>query len=186
MCEMLNLFVPVARPVACDPVRGLEFVEGGELQRDFAARFAAQGTILAGVGGGPCLCGFDDWPALYEIARAQLAANGVSEVAFLKFWSGDKLRLTEQIVDPDDPAQCVEVPVGVVVIVRGGPAEPRRHRRVVRALTQRVGTRVTLRRKSGVDLHGVLRAFDPESEVGDVDGTFVIAAQVHAVDEATE
>jgi hypothetical protein len=184
MCEMLNLFVPVKRPVACRPVRGLEFVEGGEIQRDFEARFADQGAILAGAGQGPCLCGFDDWPALYEIARALLDANGVSEVAFLKFWSGDKLRLTEHVIDPDDPDQCVSVPDGVIVIARAGPAEARRHGRVVRSLTQRLGTAVTLRRKSGIDLHGVLCAFDPESEIGDVEGTFFVAAQIHAVDVA--
>ena len=184
MCEMLNLFVPVKRTAPCPPVRGLEFVDGGEVQRDFKARYAGQGTILAGVGTGQCLCGFEDWPALYEIARAQLTANGVSQVAFLKFWSGDTLRLTDRVVDPDDPEQCVEVPDGVIVIARTGPAGPRRHRQVVRSLSQRLGTAVTLRRKTGIDLHGVLRAFDPESEVGDLDGTFFVAAQLHAVDDA--
>lgn len=72
---MLNLWVP-SGPTIRAPVRGLRFTEAGERHRGFAARFARGGTILAGHGDGPCLCGFDDWPALYELVRGYLRASG--------------------------------------------------------------------------------------------------------------
>ena len=184
MCEMLNLFVPARRVVLAPPVRGLSFDEGGEIQRDFRARFADQrGTILVGSGSGPCLCGFGDWPALYETVRALATRNAVDTIAFLKFWSGDTYRLAERVVDPDDPEQCVEVGDGEVVIARTVPVETRRHRRVVRRLGQRIGARVTLTYKHGGAHHGVVTSFDPESEVGGLDGAFFAAAQVFAVED---
>lgn len=183
MCEMLNLFVPARAPVLPAPVRGLRFAPEGEIQRDFAARFAtAPGVLLAGHGGGPCLCGFDDWDALYAIARDVLAANALESLAALRFWSGTRYELGERTIDVDDPEACTPLVVGELARLHLEPAERRRHRLVVRALTRAVGERVSLRLKSGRALRGVLVAFDAQSEVGRVEGRTFVAAEVLAVD----
>jgi hypothetical protein len=185
VCDMLNLFVPVARPALGAPVRGLRFAIGGEIQRDMAARFAADaGTILCGYGGGMCLCGFADWPGLYELARDLRVRNAVDYVALLKFFSGRRYRLVERAVDLDDAEMCTPVDDGVLVVARCEPREPRRHRQVVRALSRSVGAHVVLRLKSGRVLPGVLLAFDPETQVGSVDDRAFVAGQVLAVEDS--
>ena len=89
MCEMLNLFVPAKHPALGEPVRGLVFDDGGEIQRDFAARFAAEGgTILSASGGKGCLCGFDDWDAAYETSRRALEESWTGEVRGVRAASG--------------------------------------------------------------------------------------------------
>lgn len=182
MCEMLNVFIPAARPALPPPVRGLSFVPDGEIQRDLAARYAdARGVVLCGVGGGPCLCGFADWDALYEIARAVLARNRLPWMAVLHFWSGDRYTLEEHWVDPDDPEACVPHGLGELVVLRPEAPERRRHRVVVRALARAVDREVTLRLKSGRTLRGLLEAFDEESQVGRVGSRTFAAAEVLSV-----
>jgi hypothetical protein len=182
MCEMLNLFVPVAAASAGPTVRGLHLETTGEIQRDFSARFAAErGTFFAAQGGRSCLCGFDDWPALYTIGRELLGRHRASHVALLRFWSGDRYELVERAVDLDDAEQLTPIAVGEVVIASIEPAERRRHRLVVRALRRRVGSVVTLTLRSGRTVHGTLVEFDPESEVGRVDEHIIVAGQVHEV-----
>lgn len=179
---MLNVFVPVAPAVAGPAVRGLHLSLTGEIQRDFAARFARQhGTMFAGQGGRSCLCGFDDWPALYAIARDLMARNAVPQVALLRFWSGDRYELPERTVDLEDAEQLTPLNVGEVVIALIEPAERRRHRLVLRALQRRIGTVVSLTLRSGRTVHGTLVEFDPESEVGRVDDHPIVAGQVHEV-----
>ncbi len=183
MCEMLNLFVPARSPVLPAPVRGLRFAPEGEIQRDFAARFASSpGVLLAGHGGGPCLCGFDDWDALYAIAREVLAANASESLAVLHFWSGTRYALGERAIDVDYPEVCTPLVLGELARLHREPAERRRHRLVVRGLTRAVGERVTLRLKSGRSLHGVLSAFDAESEVGRVESRTFVGAEVLALE----
>jgi hypothetical protein len=181
MCEMLNMFVP-GRASASEPVRGLTFSAGGELQKDFVLRFgSSKGTFLVGSGPGYCLCGFDDWDALYSVARSVMERASVDWLALIHFSSGNRYELVEREVDPDEPEACTALEVGEVVILRAQPAEQRRHRRVVRALQERVGCCVTLKLKSGRALHGELREFDVESEVGRVDDTTFVAGQVLSV-----
>lgn len=103
MCTMLNLFVPSKAPVGTTVVRGLRFEPGGEVQRDFARRFADEnGIFLSGYGGGSCLCGFEDWDAVYAIARELLHRCALPWVAAVQFESGDRGELSERMVDPDD------------------------------------------------------------------------------------
>lgn len=186
MCEMVNLYVPRAPALLGPPVRGLHFKSQGEIQHDFATRFATgPGSFLHGYGSGSCLCGFDDWPALYDVARDLIERNDVAYVAALKFWSGDRYQLAERELDPDDAEQCTPVRDGELIILRCGPAEQRRHRQVRRDLTRHVGARVTLRLKSGRALHGLLAAFDPDSEVGTLDDKPFVAAQVLEVASAS-
>jgi hypothetical protein len=181
MCEMLNMFVP-ARTAATEPVRGLVFSEGGEVQKDFALRYQkTKGTMLVGSGGGYCLCGFQDWDALYDVARSTMERAKVDWLAVIHFWSGDRYELVEREVDPDAPELCTAVEVGELVVLRAQPAEQRRHRRVVKALRERVGSRVTLALKSGRALNGWLQVFDAESEVGVLDETTFVAGQVLSV-----
>ena len=180
MCELLNIFVPVAGPVLGPPVRRFALTTGGEAQRDFAQRFAGRGgTILSGAGG--CMCGFDDWAAVYEVGRSLFDRNRVVEVAALRFWSGDRYALGSRIVDPDDEASCTPFVVGEVVVMRREPSEKRRHRDVVRALAAQVGAVATLRLKSGGHLRGLV-TFDVASETGRVGEVPFVAAQVRAVE----
>jgi len=184
MCEMLNLFIPFARPILPRPVRGLKFERHGEIQRDFAARYSTVGGVfLAGYGGGYCLCGFNDWDAVFQIAREITAKSVLSWVAALHFWSGDRYELGERRIDPEDPEACVPVPIGMVAFLQAEPPERRRHRLVLRSLTRAVGTTVALRLKSGRTLHGPLVSFDCESEVAEIDGRPVVAAEVLAFGE---
>jgi hypothetical protein len=184
MCVMLNVFVPVPDAAVGPPVRGLHLLSFGEIQRDFAARFAAaHGTLLAAHGGRTCLCGFDDWPALYEIARELLGRNAVSYVALLHFWSSERYQLVERAVDLEDAEQRTAIATGEVVIASIEPARRRRHRQVVRTLRRRIGAVVSLTLRSGRTLRGVLVEFDPESEVGRVGDQTFVAGQVHEVAE---
>ncbi|MBI5537986.1 MAG: hypothetical protein HY898_35010 [Deltaproteobacteria bacterium] len=178
---MLNMFVP-AKVLAPEPVRGLAFGEAGELQKDFVVRFrSAKGTFLVGSGPGHCLCGFDDWDALYSVARTVMGQAAIGWLALIHFWSGDRYELVEREVDPGELEACTAIEVGEVVILRAQPEEQRRHRRVVRALQERVGSYVTLTFKSGRALHGELRHFDAESEVGRLDLTTFVAGQIFSV-----
>src|SRR4051812_13080200 len=129
MCEMLNLFVPLAQPVMASLVRGLAFSRSGEIQKDFAELYRGRGTILCG-SAGSCMCGFDDWPALYEAARDVLSRNRITELAALRFWSKDRYELASRVVDPDDPESCTPLVMGEVVVIRAEPPEKRRHRLV--------------------------------------------------------
>jgi len=181
MCEMLNMFVP-ARVAASSPVRGLTFGEGGELQKDFVLRYAKwKGTFLAGSSAGPCLCGFQDWDALYEVARGVMEQASVDWLALIHFSSGNRYELIEREVDPDEPEFCTALELGEVVVLRTQPAERRRHHRVLRRLQERVGSQVTLSLKGGRTLHGHLREFDAQSEVGRVDEAIFVAGQVMSV-----
>jgi hypothetical protein len=183
MCEMINVFVPVRHPAVGPEVRGFSLGTGGEVQRDFAERYArAHGTILVGKNAKTCLCGFGDWEAFYDVARDILTRNAIATLAVVRFWSGDRYTLTERAIDPDDAELCTPVELGEVVVLCTGPPEQRRHRIVVRTLARKVGEAVTLHMKGGRELKGTLVAFDVESEVGHVGtGTFV-AAQVHDVE----
>lgn len=177
MCEMINLFIPVASPVLPEPVRGLAFETGGELQRDFRDRYGARGAIVSAFCG-YCLCGFEDWEALFEAARAIIAANRVDHVAVVHFDSGSRYELTEREVDPFDDGVATECAIGEVTILRPDSPEKRRHKQLVRALFARIGNEVTLRLKSGKILRGSLAAFDAESQTGRVANTPFAAAQV--------
>jgi hypothetical protein len=182
MCEMLNLFVPVPRPTLVEPVRGLHFAPGGEIQRDFAARYAGRGgTILVGSGSKGCLCGFTDWDAIYAIGRDLLDRNEVTYLSALHFWSSDRYELSERTVDPEDLELCLPARLGEVLVMQTEPPEQRRHRRVVRALSRLSGQNVRLDLKSRRELHGPLVEFDPQSEVGRVGDEFFVAAQVLTV-----
>ena len=185
MCEMLNIFVPLPRPVMGPPVRGLHFSASGEIQKDFAARYGrAGGIILAGGCAQGCLCGFADWNAFYELAQDLFDRNAIESMSALRFWSKARYELTERVVDPDDPELCTPLAQGELLVLRTLPAERRRHRRLLRALVACVGGRTTLQMKHGAELHGTLVAFDPESEVGTVGDRTFVAAQVLAI--ATE
>lgn len=187
MCQMLNAFVPTAsaaQVALVAPVRGLSFGALGEVQRDFAARSArGAGAVLIGRRRGDCLCGFDDWPALYEALRALLVANRAERVEALLFWSGDRYALSERAVDLDEPRDHAPFALGEVVIARIEPAERRRHRGIVRALAGAVGADVTLRLKSGRELRGTIEEFDPESEVGRIGGRAFVAGEVMGIGE---
>lgn len=185
MCEMLNVFIPATRPILPPPVRGLSFVSEGEIQKDFAARHErTAGVLLAGVGGGPCLCGFDDWDALYAIAREVLAKNRLEWMTALHFWSGDRYALEERRVDPDDPETCTPCKMGEVALIHAEPAERRRHRLVVRELSRAVDHVVTVRLKSGQKIRALLASFDAESEVGRLGMRTFVAAEVLSVEHA--
>jgi hypothetical protein len=177
MCEMLNLLVPTPAAVAPPAIRGLAFSGAGEVQRDFAARYP-RGTPFVATCSTGCLCGFRDWDAVYEAASYAMEANQTREVALLHFWSGDRYTLTERGVDPDDAEALRPLIDGEVVVLRTDHPGQRRHRRLLRELTRAIGTVVDLRLKSGRTLHGVLVAFDAESEVGRVDARVFVAAEV--------
>ena len=179
---MLNLFVPIGDPVVGARHGRLGFTRTGEIQKDFAARVARRGgAFLIGTANG-CMCGFDDWPALYQAARDLLAENGILEIEALRFWSKDRYTLTERVADLDDAEACTPLVMGEIVVMRVDRPERRRHRLVVRALSRSIGAEVTLRMKSGRELRGVVTAFDPDSETGSVGPTPFVAAQVLAVD----
>lgn len=180
---MLNLFVPTRGATVERTVRGLTFGPGGEVQKDFVAHYGKHaGTFLSGSGNKGCLCGFDDWPAVYEIARGLLERCEVDSLSVLRFWSGDRYSLAWRVVDPDDDALCTPGELGEVLVLKPMPPERRRHRRVVRALVSLVGARATLHLKSGDARRGVVASFDAESEVGFVDDTCFVAAEVLSVD----
>jgi hypothetical protein len=184
---MLNLFVPGREAIVATAVRGLTFGPGGELQKDFVAHHGKQaGTFLAGSSDKGCLCGFDDWPALYEIARGLLERCGVGTLSVLRFWSGDRYSLAFRTIDSDDEALCTPGELGEVLVVKPMPPERRRHRRVVRALVSLVGARATLHLKSGEERRGVVASFDAESEVGIIDDACFVAAEVLSVDTAAQ
>jgi hypothetical protein len=166
---MINLFVPVAPLEALGPVRGLTFGPSGEVQKDFAARFAGRGTILVGFGPQGCLCGFADWEALREVARDAITRHGVDEIAAMRFWSGDRHPLRERKIDLDQgPLEAPEI--GEIVHLCMLPPEQRRHRDLVAALQSHVGGPVTLRTRGGRVIRGTLEAFDTESDCGTIDG----------------
>jgi hypothetical protein len=180
---MLNLFVPVPGLTLVPAAHGLWFEPGGEIRREFAARFAAErGTILAGYRKNRCLCGFDDWTALYDLARELMAQHSVEAVALLLFFSGTRGPLPERIVDPEDQELCTAGLLDELIIVRREPAAQRNYRKVMRSLARRIGEPVVVRLKSGRALHGALVAFDTESEVGSVDDQVFVAGQVLAVE----
>jgi len=185
MCEMLNIFVPLPRPVMGPPVRGLRFLTSGEIQKDFAARYGRTGgVILTGASAQGCLCGFEDWNAFYETARDLFDRNAIESMSALRFWSGDRYELAERVVDPDDPERCPPLEPGELVVLRTLPAERRRHRQLLRALVARVGSPATLHMKHGAELHGTLVAFDEESEVGTIGDRTFVAAQVLSIEPA--
>ncbi len=175
------MFVP-ARAQASSVVRGLTFSDGGELQKDFVLRYGkSKGTFLVGSGASMCLCGFQDWDALYEVSRGVMDQASVEWLALIHFWSGDRYELVEREVDPDEPEFCTALELGKVVVLRAQPAEQRRHRRVLRRLQERVGSQVTLSLKGGRVLHGQLQEFDAQSEVGRIDEIIFVAGQVMSV-----
>jgi hypothetical protein len=183
MCQMINLFVPSSAPMLAS-AGGLKVHMGGELQKDFLERFGeTRGTFLNVFGAGYCMCGFDDWESLYALASEVMSESGVEWAAVVHFSSGCRYALKVREVDPDESEQCTAIDVGEVVVLRGRPAEQQRHRRVLRALQTNVRRRVSLVMKSGRALHGVLMEFDEVSEVGRVDKTTFVAAQVHSVGE---
>ena len=185
MCEMLNIFVPLARPVMGPPVRGLHFLVSGEIQKDFATRYGrAGGVILSGACAQGCLCAFVDWNAFYELARGVFDRNPIESMCGLRFGSKERYVLTERVVDPDEPEACTPLEPGELVVLRTLPAERRRHRRLIRALVARVGSLATLQMKHGAELHGMLVAFDPESEVGTIGDRTFVAAQVLVIEPA--
>ena len=185
MCEMLNVFVPLPRPVMGPPVRGLQLLASGEIQKDFAARYGcAGGVILSGSCAQGCLCGFADWNAFYELAQDLFDRNRMDSMSALRFWSKDRHELTERVVDPDDPELWTPLEPGELVVLRALPAERRRHRRLLRALVAGVGSTATLEMKHGAELHGTLVAFDPESEVGTIGDRTFVAAQVLSIEPA--
>jgi hypothetical protein len=183
MCEMLNLFVPAKSTAMGSPVSGLRFVSDGEMQRQFRERFAgASGTILSGSWGKGCLCGFDDWKSFYEVVRDTLERNRVEWVAGIHFWSGDTYEIRERTFDPYDAEACTPLSYGEIATMWAGHPEQRRHRRVVRDLARHIGGTITLRLKSGRDLHGTLTEFDAKTEVGRLGEVTVVAAQVLEVE----
>lgn len=185
MCEMLNIFVPLARPVMGPPVRGLHFLPSGEIQKDFAARYCrAGGVILSGACAQGCLCGFVDWNAFYELAQGVFDRNAIESMCGLRFWSKDRYELTERVVDPDEPEHCTALEPGELIVLRTQPADRRRHRRLIRALVAHIGSPATLHMKHGAELHGTLVAFDPESEVGTIGERTFVAAQVLSIELA--
>jgi hypothetical protein len=179
MCDMLNLYVPVARPELGPPVRGLYFCEGLEVQRDFRDRFVGMsGIVLGGAGGGYCLCGFRDWQSLREIGCDAIRRNRVPWVAFLFFASGDGGPLNERVVDPEDPESDVRIERCEILMMQPDPPERRRHRLLVRALARKAGENVELRMKSGQRLGGLLASFDGATEVGQIGDRIFVAAEV--------
>lgn len=183
MCQMLNLFLPSEVPCETDQLRGFGFSSGGELQKDFVARFHhEQGTFLVGFNG-YCLCGFNDWEAMYKVARTAMLTHDVKWAAVVHFWSGDRYELVEREVDPDDTAACTPVEEGEVVVLRHQPPARRQHRQVLTTLERSVGQRVSLKLKNGRAIHGVLTAFDANTEVGQVEGQVIVAGQVFTVHE---
>src|SRR5690349_15114644 len=101
MCDFVNVFVPAERVVESSTPR-LSLWSGGEVQRDFASRLASasiRGSIFSVVTGQSCLCGFNDWPALYELGRALLRDNRVESVSMLWFGSSWRGTLSERMVD---------------------------------------------------------------------------------------
>jgi hypothetical protein len=184
---MMNLFVPLPIPVMGPPVRGLHFKSGGEIQKDFAAKYAkAGGTILVGACAQGCLCGFIDWDAVYELSNDLFEHNAITTLSLLRFWSKSRYELTERVLDPDDPELRVPFEYGEVVVLQTLPADRRRHRRLLRALTARVGSQATLHMKHGETVHGGLTSFDPESEVGTIGDRTFVAAQVLSLDPLVE
>jgi small nuclear ribonucleoprotein (snRNP)-like protein len=179
VCHFANVFVPCQAPRLPEAIRGLGLREDGEVHRDFARHFAKQnGTMLCVESGSGCLCGFDDWPALYELGRQLLAANRVARVALFFFWASDRYTITARQIDPDDPETCTPLVPGELAVLEPVPVERRRHRNTVRELTRSVGQAVALRLKSGGVRRGRLTAFDVVSEVGMVDAQVVTAGQV--------
>ncbi len=175
---MLNLFVPARGTSPLKVVRGLKFQPDGEIQSDFASRFArTSGAILVGSGPQGCLCGFSDWDALVEIARDALSRERVPELVALRFWSRERYSLTERIVDLDE-VQGVVPAMGELVRMRVLAPEQRRHREIVRALERSLTAVVTLRLRSGEVLEGTLEAFDAESDVGTIDGRPFVAWEI--------
>jgi hypothetical protein len=183
MCEMLNLFVPKVGAAAPEAVRGLMFVSEGEIQKDFSAQYS-RGTMFAATCSTGCLCGYDDWSAMYEAAMVAMEQNQTREVALLHFWAGQRYTLTERIVDPDDNEALTPLIDGEVVVLRGEQKDQRRHRRLLAALGRAMGSVVELRLKSGGRVRGVLVEFDAESEVGRVDARVFVAAEVLQVELA--
>jgi hypothetical protein len=182
MCELLNLFVPRKVPELGPPVRHLSFGDGGEIHEAFAALYAGRGAVLAASSKFGCLCGFNDWDAVYETARDLVVRNAVSEIVFLRFWSGDRYKLRTRTVDPDDAESCRPLERGEVVVVHTGPPEQRRHRLVVRSLVRAVGEKATLRLKGGRTLSGTVTAFDEVSETGAIGDVAFVAGQVMALE----
>jgi len=180
MCEMLNLYLPTPAPVAAPAVRGFEFVPGGEVQKDFRQRFP-DGAIWAGHCAGPCLCGFSDWPALWQHTRELVEANRVQTAAVVSFWAGSRYTLRDRTVDLGDEAITVTLTEGEVALLVIQPPARRAHARVVSELTGRVGGPVIVQLKNGITLRGTLGAFDPISECGEVDGTPFVASAVRQV-----
>jgi len=187
VCNFADAFVPCTRVRLPEPVRGLFLRDDGEVHRDFARHFAKEkGTLLCFDSGGQCMCGFNDWPAMYDVGRGLLAANEVPWVALFFFWSSDRYTPDVRIVDPEDADALAPLVPGEIVVLRPLPTERRRHRSVVRALELAVGTTVTLRLKGGGVRHGMLGTFDGESEVGTIGDTVVVAGQVLGVEPDTK
>jgi hypothetical protein len=184
VCEMLNLFVPAAPLGEIAPVRGLRFGPSGEVQSQLRGWLGdRRGTTLVGSGPAGCLCGFVDWDALERVVRDVLAREGVDEVVVMRFWSGAVYPHAERILELDDGAHAPPA-MGELVRMRALSPEMKRHRDLVRALSDHAGEEVTLAMRSGGAVRGTL-AFDVESEVGSIGARAFVVWEILRVERGS-